>query len=83
MWSRYRSFERVLEQPLAAAFAVLPEARLFLTEGNYLLMHDLAWTRVPAVMTEVWYVHLPADVRRRRLVDGHIMFGKRSEAALE
>ncbi|WP_301799886.1 nucleoside/nucleotide kinase family protein [Nocardioides sp. ChNu-153] len=31
-------FERTLEQPLAAALAVLPEAALVVTEGNYLLL---------------------------------------------
>jgi len=76
-------FERVLEQPLAAAIAVLPEARLILTEGNYLLLDDGAWPQVRAAMTEVWYVDLPDDVRRRRLVDRHVAFGKTPEAARE
>ncbi len=76
-------FERVLEQPLAAAIAVLPEARLILTEGNYLLLDDGAWPQVGSVMTEVWYVDLPDDVRRRRLIDRHVTFGKEPEAARE
>jgi pantothenate kinase len=76
-------FERVLEQPLAAAIAVPPEARLILTEGNYLLMDDGAWPQVRAATTEVWYVDLPDDVRRRRLINRHIMFGKTPEAARE
>jgi len=76
-------FERVLEQPLAAAIAVQPEARLILTEGNYLLMDDGAWPQVRAAMTEVWYVDLPDDVRRRRLIDRHVAFGKTPEAAEE
>ena len=33
-------FERTLEQPVAASIAVLPEARLVLTEGNYLLLPE-------------------------------------------
>ena len=76
-------FERVLEQPLAAAIAVLPEARLILTEGNYLLLDDGAWPQVRSAVTEVWYVDLPDDVRRRRLVDRHVAFGKTPEAARE
>ena len=76
-------FERVLEQPLAAAIAVLPEARLILTEGNYLLLDDGAWPQVRAAMTEVWYVDLPDDVRRRRLIDRHVTFGKTPESARE
>jgi pantothenate kinase len=76
-------FERVLEQPLAAAIAVLPEARLILTEGNYLLLDDGAWPQVRSAMTEVWYVDLPDDVRRRRLIDRHVTFGKTPESARE
>jgi pantothenate kinase len=76
-------FERLLEQPLAAAIAVLPEARLVLTEGNYLLLDDGAWPQVRAAMTEVWYVDLPDDVRRRRLIERHVTFGKTPEAARE
>ena len=76
-------FERELEQPVAAAIAVTPEARLILTEGNYLLMDEGAWPRVRATMAEVWYVDLPDQVRRDRLVDRHVRFGKAPDAARE
>ena len=41
-------FDRQLEQPLAAALVVLPEARLVITEGNYLLLDEPAWAYGPA-----------------------------------
>ena len=59
-------FERTLEQPLAAAIAVPPEARLILTEGNYLLLDEGAGRGSAPRWTEVWYVDLPDDVRRGR-----------------
>ncbi len=76
-------FERILEQPLAAAIAVPPEARLILTEGSYLLMDEGAWPRVRATMAEVWYVDVPDQVRRDRLVARHVRFGKTPDAARE
>jgi pantothenate kinase len=74
-------FERTLEQPIAAAIAVPPQARLVLTEGNYLLLPDPAWTRVRDLLTEVWYVDLDEEERLRRLVDRHVRFGKEPAAA--
>ncbi len=69
-------FERDLEQPIAAAVAVPPEADLVVTEGNYLLLDRPEWRAVRAQLDEVWFVHLPDAVRRERLVARHIAFGK-------
>lgn len=74
-------FERDLEQPVAAALAVLPAARLVLTEGNYLLLPDGEWQAVRALLDEVWYVDLPGPERVRRLVDRHVASGKTPAAA--
>lgn len=69
-------FERDLEQPLAAALVVLPEARLVVTEGNYLLGDGGGWERVRPLLDEAWYVEAPEDLRRRRLEQRHVVFGK-------
>ena len=69
-------FERDLEQPIAGAVAVPPDAQLVVTEGNYLLLDRSEWRAVRAELDEV--VHLETDdhVRRRRLVARHVEFGK-------
>ncbi len=74
-------FERVLEQPLAAAIAVLPEARLILTEGNYLLLDDGPWAPVRGLLDEVWAVQVDAGLRTQRLVARHVQFGKPPDVA--
>ncbi|MBX7431739.1 nucleoside/nucleotide kinase family protein [Mycobacterium sp. Y57] len=74
-------FERTLEQPLAAALVVLPQARLVVTEGNYLLLDDPAWVRAHAAMDAVWYVTAEESTRVQRLVARHIEFGKEPDAA--
>ena len=75
-------FERTLEQPIAAAIPVSPDARLVVTEGNYLLLPDPAWTSVRTLLTEVWYVDLDEEERLRRLIDRHVRFGKEPDAAV-
>jgi pantothenate kinase len=75
-------FERDLEQPLAGALGVPPEAELVVTEGNYLLLDEPGWREVRDQLDEV--VHLVTDdddVRRRRLVARHVEFGKRPAEA--
>jgi pantothenate kinase len=74
-------FERDLEQPIAAAVAVPPEADLVVTEGNYLLLDRPEWRAVRAELDEVWFVHLPDAVRRERLAARHVAFGKTPQDA--
>ena len=74
-------FERLLEQPIAAALAVPAAARLVVTEGNYLLLDEAPWRRVRAAMDEVWYCDLDEPTRLGRLVARHVEFGKEPAAA--
>jgi pantothenate kinase len=69
-------FDRVLEQPLAAALVVLPSARLVVTEGNYLLLDDPQWVRARRATDAVWFVASEETMRVERLVARHIQFGK-------
>ncbi len=74
-------FERDLEQPIAAAIAIPPSARLVITEGNYLLLPSGGWEHVRPLLAEVWFVEVDDDVRRDRLVGRHEEFGKSPDAA--
>ncbi|WP_457208710.1 nucleoside/nucleotide kinase family protein [Nocardioides sp. P5_C9_2] len=74
-------FARDLEQPLAAAIAIPPSARLLVTEGNYLLLPTGGWERARPLLTEVWFTEVDEDVRRDRLVRRHEQFGKSPESA--
>jgi pantothenate kinase len=69
-------FERVIEQPIAGAIPIERDARLIITEGNYLLI----WAGLR--LDEIWYADLDQDTRMRRLVARHIRFGKPEEAAI-
>jgi pantothenate kinase len=75
------AFERDLEQPIAGSIAVPPEARVVVSEGNYLLLDQPPWTEVCAAFDEVWFVGLDDAVRRARLVDRHVRFGKPPDVA--
>ena len=80
-WVYAPGFDRTIEQPVAAAMVVPPPARLVVTEGNYLLLPGEAWGRARRAIDEVWFVVGDEDLRRSRLVDRHVTFGKDPEEA--
>ena len=75
------AFDRHVEQPIAGSIAVSPEARLVVTEGNYLLDDEPPWPSVRKLLSEVWFVDTPREERLRRLIARHIRFGKSPEQA--
>lgn len=74
-------FTRELEEPIAGAIAVSPDAQLIITEGNYLLMSDGHWAKVAPLLDEVWYVDVDPALRHQRLLRRHQQFGRSAEAA--
>jgi pantothenate kinase len=75
------AFGRKLDQPIAGSIPVRPDARLVITEGNYLLLDEPPWTAVRRLLDEVWWVELDAAERHTRLVARHVRWGKTPAAA--
>jgi pantothenate kinase len=74
-------FRRDLEEPIAGAIAIDAQTQLLICEGNYLLLDEGHWSKIPALLDEVWYVDVPDDLRQARLVARHRQFGRSQEAA--
>jgi pantothenate kinase len=68
-------FRREIEEPIAGAVAVDPSTAYVITEGNYLLLDEDPWRSARAQLDEVWYLYVPDDVRRDRLVQRRLGFG--------
>lgn len=76
-------FRREIEEPVAGAIAIHPQTPLLVTEGNYLLLEDdLAWAPVADLLDEVWYLEVDPALRRQRLCERHMHFGRTREQAL-
>jgi len=74
-------FERTLEQPVAQAIIVHPQHRLVITEGNYLLLPEPAWTGAREQLDQVWWLEGDEALRIERLRQRHVRHGKSPEAA--
>lgn len=74
-------YDRAHGESIAASAAVGREVPLVVTEGNYLLAEGRGWNSAREHMDEVWFVDVDPDLRRRRLCDRHVRFGKAPAAA--
>lgn len=76
-------FRRDIEEPIAGAIAVAPETTLVITEGNYLLLDDQPWSELRELVDEIWYLDVPDELRRERLLARHMQFGRSRAQALD
>lgn len=76
-------FRRDIEEPVAGAIAIAPDTSLVITEGNYLLLDDAPWNQVREVVDEIWYLDVPDELRRERLLARHMRFGRSRAEALD
>ena len=76
-------FRRDLEEPIAGAIPVLPDVRVVVTEGNYLLLPDGPWREVRVLLTETWFLSPPEETRRARLLARHQAYGRTEAEARE
>jgi len=74
-------FDRALEESIGSAIPVAAGTPLILTEGNYLLIEEGDWGRAGAAIDEVWFLDIPDELRRGRLVRRHRAFGKSADEA--
>lgn len=74
-------FRREIEEPIAGAVAIEPEARLVVIEGNYLLAAEEPWDQVRGLLDEVWYCEADEELRVANLIARHRTFGKSPEDA--
>ena len=75
-------FRREIEEPVAGAIPVLPQTRLVITEGNYLLLADGPWRDVAGLLDDAWYVDVDDRLRVDRLTQRHERFGRSREDAV-
>ena len=71
-------FHREIEEPIAGAIPVRPADGLVIVEGNYLLLGESPWDRIPPLLDLCAYLEIDDATRISRLVDRHVRYGKSS-----
>ena len=78
---RAPAYDRSIEEPVPDVIEVPADARLIITEGNYLLLDTPPWSSVRELLDEVWYVEVAEQLRLQRLIDRHVAFGRTPDQA--
>jgi pantothenate kinase len=76
-------FDRSLDEPVAGGVRVPPDDVVVVIEGDYLLLDRPPWSSLSGRFDAVAHLDVAAEVRRRRLVDRHVAFGKSPAEAAE
>lgn len=74
-------YSRVKHEPEADAIRILPQHRIVIVEGNYLLVGEGAWAEVRPLLDEVWYLDAAPETAAERLIGRHMAVGRSREVA--
>ncbi|KAM0715705.1 hypothetical protein Q7P37_009205 [Cladosporium fusiforme] len=71
------SFDHAVKDPVANDIPIAPTSRLVIFEGNYLSLGSGApeWKEAAEMMDELWFVDVPEEVARNRLIARHVVSG--------
>ena len=72
-------YSRKIEDVVDDAFTVAPEAKVLVTEGNYLLLGDPPWEAVKPLLDLAVFIDVPREMVRNRLMKRHAEEGLFSE----
>lgn len=64
-------YSRKIEDTVENAFTVLPEVKILIVEGNYLLLTEGPWAGVKALLDYAVFVEVPRETVRARLLQRH------------
>lgn len=74
-------FDRNLEESIGGAIAITQDQPLVIVEGNYLLSDEPEWAKARQHIDEIWYLDIDPELRRKRLVDRHMRYGRSAAEA--
>ncbi len=77
------TFRREIEEPIAGAIPIHPQAELLIAEGNYLAHDQGGWRHVAPLLDEIWFVDVDPALRLQRLVARHMQFGRSEQQAID
>jgi pantothenate kinase len=72
-------YSRKIEDVVEDAFTVAPEAKVLVTEGNYLLLGNAPWDAVKPLLDLAVFIEVPREMVRNRLMKRHAEEGLFSE----
>ncbi|KAI1130727.1 hypothetical protein F5Y10DRAFT_235056 [Nemania abortiva] len=72
---RAPSFDHGLKDPIADAIRIEPDTEIVIVEGNWLLLDQEPWRRIPNYVDDKWFVNVDPALAARRIARRHIAAG--------
>lgn len=69
------SFDHAVKDPVEGAISIPSTSRIVLVEGNYCALSRKPWSDAAALMTEIWYIDIPAEEAHKRVAARHLKSG--------
>ena len=70
------TYSRALHEPVADALPLPTTLDVVIVEGNYLGLADGGWERVRPLLDRLWFLDVPWDVTRDRLIARRVATGR-------
>lgn len=69
------SFDHSVKDPVSNDIPIAASSRIVVFEGNYLSLGKAEWKEAAELMDELWFVDVPKDIARKRLIARHVVSG--------
>lgn len=75
------SFDHGVGDPVPDGISVIPQNKIILVEGNYLLLDIPPWADLKRVFNETWFIECDIDTAMQRVLERQIGHGRTPETA--
>ncbi|CUM53598.1 uncharacterized protein AC631_00818 [Debaryomyces fabryi] len=69
------TFDHKLKDPVEDDKVIDPDTKVIIIEGNYVLLKDLYWNEISNYVDESWFVDVPLDLVKERIIKRHLEAG--------
>ncbi|KAK8092277.1 uncharacterized protein PG998_015109 [Apiospora kogelbergensis] len=69
------SFDHAVQDPVADDIRISSRSKMVIIEGNYTLLNEHPWNKMAELVDEKWFVDVPPEVAKERLVLRHLAAG--------
>ncbi|WP_200809093.1 nucleoside/nucleotide kinase family protein [Demequina sp. NBRC 110051] len=76
------AYSREAHEPVADAIVIPASATVVIVEGNYLGLSGGGWERVRPLLDELWFLDVPWEVTRERLIARRVDTGRSAPEAV-
>lgn len=78
---RAPSFDHRLKDPVENDILIDKNTKIVILEGNYVSLKDLYWNEIGEYVDESWFIDIPLDLARDRLIKRHVETGVTDDMA--